>query len=170
LALGYQDGAAFAGAEGWFATGDIGRIENGRLRIDGRSGERIILDSGVVVMPAELETGLRISRFIADALVSGDGPTALSCVLMVEQDVLDDWAQTQDLPPGNFAALVQSRAVRDLLQAEIDRVNAAAPVKLGTFAVIDRRLEPGDPELTPMMLLRRGFVVEKYRDMSNSVA
>ena len=170
LAQGYQDSAAFCGVEGWFATGDIGRIENGRLRIDGRAGERIILDSGVVVMPAELEAGLRISRFIADALVSADGPSALSCVVMVEQDVLDDWAQAQDMPPGNFSVLVQSRAVRDMLQTEINRVNAAAPVRLGTFTVIDRRLEPGDPELTPMMLLRRGFVVEKYRDMPNSVA
>lgn len=170
LAQGYQDSAGFCDVEGWFATGDIGRIENGRLRIDGRAGERIILDSGVVVMPAELEAGLRISRFIADALVSADGPSALSCVVMVEQDVLDDWAQAQDMPPGNFSVLVQSRAVRDMLQTEINRVNAAAPVRLGTFTVIDRRLEPGDPELTPMMLLRRGFVVEKYRDMPNSVA
>jgi len=121
-------------------------------------------------MPATLETELRVSRFISDALVQAAGSSELTCLLMVDQDAVGDWAQVQDLPPGNFAALVQSRAVRDLLQAEIDRVNATAPVKLRSFTVIDRRLEPGDPELTPMMILRRGFVSEKYRNLPKSVA
>jgi long-chain acyl-CoA synthetase len=65
---------------------------------------------------------------------------------------------------------VQSPAVRDLLQGEINRVNAATPIKITEFTVIDRRLEPGDPELTPMMMLRRDFVIEKYRDLPSSVA
>ena len=121
-------------------------------------------------MPATLETELRASRFIADALVLAEGGVTLTCVLMVNQDVLDDWAQSQDLPPGNFATLVQSGPVQDLLQGEINRTNATALAKISSFTVIDRRLEPGDPELTPMMMLRRSFVIEKYRDLPKSVA
>jgi long-chain acyl-CoA synthetase len=170
IGQGYQDTGLFTGREGWLATGDIGRIENGKLRVDGRVGEQIALATGVTVMPATIEATLRVSRFIADALVRPNGMSALACVLMVEQDVLDDWAQSQDFPPGNFSALVQSPAVRDLLQGEIKRVNAATPIKITEFTVIDRRLEPGDPELTPMMMLRRDFVIEKYRDLPSSVA
>ncbi len=170
LGVGYQNAGGFAGAEGWLATGDLGRIEGGKLFVDGRASDRITLTSGKVVMPAVLETELRVSRFIADALVIAEGSAALSCVLMVNQDVLDDWAQSQDLPPGNFSTLVQSSAVQGLLQGEVARVNATAPVRLSAFTVIDRRLEPGDPELTPMMMLRRSVVIEKYRDLPKSVA
>lgn len=170
LGVGYQNEGGFGGIEGWLATGDLGRFEGGKLVVDGRAADRITLASGKVVMPATLETELRVSRFIADALVRADGGATLTCLLMVNQDVLDDWAQSQDLPPGNFSTLVQTRAVQDLLQGEINRVNATAPVKLGGFSVIDRRLEPGDPELTPMMMLRRSFVIEKYRDLPKSMA
>ncbi|MBC7637019.1 MAG: AMP-binding protein, partial [Acetobacteraceae bacterium] len=170
LGVGYQNAGDIGGVEGWLATGDLGRIDGGKLIVEGRASDLIELASGKVVMPATLETELRASRFIADALVLAEGGVTLTCVLMVNQDVLDDWAQSQDLAPGNFATLVQSGPVQDLLQGEINRTNATALAKISAFTVIDRRLEPGDPELTPMMMLRRSFVIEKYRDLPKSVA
>ena len=95
----------------------------------------------------------------------GDGQDDLAGLIMVEQDVLERWAQTRDLPPGNFAALVQSDAVRTLLQAELDRLSHALPHRLRRFAVINRRLEPGDPELTPMLRLRRDVVARAHPDL-----
>ncbi|MDT8718708.1 aminotransferase class I/II-fold pyridoxal phosphate-dependent enzyme [Clostridium sp. 19966] len=41
--------------EGWFDTGDIGRLESGRLFIDGRIKDLIINESGENVYPDELE-------------------------------------------------------------------------------------------------------------------
>ena len=169
VALSYQDGGALTDSEGWLSTGDIGRLEHGRVRIEGRASERIVRRDSTLIMPSGLETALRTSRFIADALVLDGGPAGLACLVMVDQDELDDWAQSQDMPLGNFAALIQSDAVRQLLQGEIDRVNATASANLISFTVIDRRLEPGDPELTPMMLLRRGYVTEKYHNRTISV-
>ena len=58
-----------------------------------------------------------------------------------------------------------SDAVRTLLQAELDRLSHALPHRLRRFAVINRRLEPGDPELTPMLRLRRDVVARAHPDL-----
>lgn len=41
--------------QGWFATGDIGRVKNGRLWIEGRIKDIIVNESGENVYPDELE-------------------------------------------------------------------------------------------------------------------
>ena len=152
-------------AEGWLATGDLGHFTDGQLHFEGRISERLTLRDGRVIMPTGIENELKLSPFIADVLVFGDGQDDLAGLIMVEQDVLERWAQARDLPPGNFAALVQSAAVRTLLQAELDRLSRALPIKLSRFSVIDRRLEPGDPELTPMLRLRRDVVARSHPDL-----
>lgn len=57
-------------AEGWFATGDVGRIDDGILSITGRAQEKIIV-GGFNVYPAEVEDVLRRSLLVHDAVVVG---------------------------------------------------------------------------------------------------
>jgi long-chain acyl-CoA synthetase len=57
-------------AEGWFATGDVGRFDDGILSITGRVQEKIIV-GGFNVYPAEVEDALRRSALVADAVVVG---------------------------------------------------------------------------------------------------
>ena len=56
--------------EGWFATGDVGRYEDGILYITGRVQEKIIV-GGFNVYPAEVEEMLRRSPLVKDAVVIG---------------------------------------------------------------------------------------------------
>jgi hypothetical protein len=61
-------------AEGWFRTGDIGRIdEDGYVWITGRASRTIVLSSGKKVAPEELEEKLLSIPGIHEAVVSGDG-------------------------------------------------------------------------------------------------
>lgn len=56
--------------DGWFATGDVGRLEDGILYITGRAQEKIIV-GGFNVYPAEVEDALRRSPLVLDAVVVG---------------------------------------------------------------------------------------------------
>ena len=61
-------------ADGWFRTGDIGRIdEDGYVWITGRASRTIVLSSGKKVAPEELEQKLLSIPGIHEAVVSGDG-------------------------------------------------------------------------------------------------
>jgi acyl-CoA synthetase (AMP-forming)/AMP-acid ligase II len=56
--------------EGWFATGDVGRLDDGILYITGRVQEKIIV-GGFNVYPAEVEDAARRSTLVRDAVVVG---------------------------------------------------------------------------------------------------
>jgi len=57
-------------AEGWFSTGDVGRLDDGIVYITGRIQEKIIV-GGLNVYPAEVEDALKRSTLVADAVVVG---------------------------------------------------------------------------------------------------
>ena len=72
-ALGYVagDGASLADVEGWFHTGDLGRVDaEGRLWITGRRMDRIV-SGGVTVDAVEVEEALRAHPAVVDACVVG---------------------------------------------------------------------------------------------------
>ena len=63
-------------SDGWFHTGDIGRIdEDGFVWITGRASRTIILSSGKKIAPEELEERLLQLPGVREAVVSGDGET-----------------------------------------------------------------------------------------------
>ncbi len=57
-------------ADGWFATGDVGRLDDGILYVTGRVQEKIIV-GGFNVYPAEVEDAARRSALVEDAIVVG---------------------------------------------------------------------------------------------------
>jgi long-chain acyl-CoA synthetase len=58
--------------DGWFHTGDLGRIDNhGRITITGRKKDVIVLASGKNIYPDEIEANYRKSPFIKEICVMG---------------------------------------------------------------------------------------------------
>jgi len=63
-------------ADGWFHTGDAGRIDDdGYVWITGRKSRTIVLSSGKKVAPEELEEKLLALPGVLEAMVSGEGET-----------------------------------------------------------------------------------------------
>lgn len=88
-ALGYLDGTPLVDGEGWYHTGDLGRIdEDGEVWITGRRSDRIV-SGGVNVDAAEVEAALRAHPSVAAACVVGIpdeewGEVVSACVVPVE--------------------------------------------------------------------------------------
>jgi len=95
--------------------------------------------------------------------VFGEGRAFLSCLMMLDHESIERWAHANGVAFTSFGNLVRSEPVQALLAREIERTNARHPIGIRAFRLIEERLGPEDPELTPMMKLRRGFVGEKYR-------
>ena len=116
---------------GWFPTGDTARIEDGVMRITGRAEDLITVRSGASISPSELEAELKFSPYVADALVVA-GADGLGALIVIDHENVERWAQNKRIAFAGFAGLVRSDAVRNLIGAEIARVNAmfTEPIRL----------------------------------------
>jgi long-chain acyl-CoA synthetase len=154
--------------DGWLHTGDVGNFdEDGDLRITDRLKDIIITAGGKNITPSEFENQLKFSPYITDAVVVGDRRPYLTCLVMIDHDNVEKYAQDHDVPFTNFTSLCRTREVRELIQAEVDKVNAgfARVEQIKRFSLIEQKLTAEDEELTPTMKLKRKLVNEKYRPL-----
>ena len=151
--------------DGWFRTGDVGTVDaDGFFRITDRMKDIIITAGGKNITPSELENELKFSPYITDAVVIGDRKPYLTAIVMIDQENVEKYAQDHDVPFSSYASLTRAREVLDLIQGEIDRVNArfARVEQIKRFFLLATQLTAEDEELTPTMKLKRKLVEKKY--------
>jgi long-chain acyl-CoA synthetase len=151
--------------KGWLHTGDVGSIDNeGFVKVTDRMKDIIITSGGKNITPSEIENQLKFSPYISDTVVIGDKRPYLTCLVMIDQENVEKFAQDHDIPFTNYASLCRAVEVQDLIQREIEAVNAnfARVETIKKFFLIERQLTPEDEELTPTMKLKRNFVNKRY--------
>lgn len=166
--LNQPDKTAETIRNGWLHTGDVGSVDNeGFFRITDRMKDIIITAGGKNITPSEIENELKFSPYITDAVIIGDKLPYLTCLIMIDQENVEKFAQDNDIPFSNYASLCRAREVIDLIAAEVERVNRkfARVEQIKAFRLIDQRLTAEDEELTPTMKLKRNLVQKKYADL-----
>jgi long-chain acyl-CoA synthetase len=151
--------------DGWLHTGDVGTLDDqGFVRITDRMKDIIITAGGKNITPSEIENQLKFSPYISDAVVIGDKRPYLTCLVMIDQENVEKFAQDQNVPFTNYASLTRAKEVQGLIWSEIEKVNAnfARVEAIKKFHLIEQQLTPEDEELTPTMKLKRTFVNRKY--------
>jgi long-chain acyl-CoA synthetase len=154
-------------ADGWLHTGDVGSMdEDGYFRITDRMKDIIITAGGKNITPSELENELKFSPYITDAVVIGEARPYLTVIVMIDQENVENFAQDHDVPFSNYQSLTRAQEVQDLIQGEIDRVNAkfARVEQIKKFFLLETQLSAEDEELTPTMKLKRKLVQTKYSE------
>ena len=155
-------------SDGWLRSGDIGRLDNqGYLTITGRMKDIIITQGGKNITPAEIENRLKFSPYISDSVVIGDNRKYLSCLIMIDQENVEKFAQDRRVPFSDFASLCRAKPVIELIESIISEVNKsfARVEQIKSFRLIDTLLTAEDDELTATMKLKRSFVEQKYQTL-----
>ncbi|MET7722109.1 AMP-dependent synthetase/ligase [Streptomyces mirabilis] len=170
---GYWDpnagGVVDAAPDGWFATGDIGELDDGGyLTITGRKKEILITAGGKSVAPAPLENWLRSHPLIAQCIVLGDRRPYVTALITLDQDGVTHWRQMIGKHPVPPELLMDDPELNVILQRAIDETNklVSRPESIRRFAVL-----PGDftelaGHVTPTMKLRRAAI---ERDFSKEI-
>ncbi|MCY6380824.1 AMP-binding protein [Hoeflea prorocentri] len=152
--------------DGWLKTGDVGHVDNsGYVHITGRLKDIIITAGGKNITPAEIENKLKFSPYISDAVIIGDKRKFLSCLIMIDQENVEKYAQDKRVPFGDFASLCATEEVQELIGNVVREVNDefARVEQIKAFRLIDVLLTAEDDELTATMKLKRSFVEKKHK-------
>lgn len=152
-------------AEGYMHTGDIGTFDkDGFLRITGRKKELFKTANGKYVALEYVEGMLKSSPFIEQAMAVGEGKKYVAALLVPNFDNLKRWATQEGISAADNATLVKNQKVKDLIQKELNGINAKLDrhEQIKTFAIIPREWSVDTDELTPTMKLKRRIVQANF--------
>lgn len=153
-------------AEGWLATGDIGRIDDdGFVWITDRKKEMIVTSTGKNVSPALVENTLKEHPLIGQALVHGDGRSYVVALLVLDAEAAPAWAAAHGVDGEHDpVSLAAHPAVREEIERAVTtangRLNRTEQVK--RYRLLVHEWGPATGELTPSLKLRRRVVHERY--------
>lgn len=170
--LNLPDKTAETLIDGWVHTGDVGELDDeGNLSITDRLKDIIITAGGKNVTPSVMENELKFSPYISDAVIIGDARKFLTCLVMIDQENVEHFAQSHSVPFTDYRSLCSQPEIIDLIDAEVTRVNSgfSSVEQVKKFRLIDVLLTAEDEELTPTMKLKRSFVSEKYGELIDSM-
>ena len=139
--------------DGWFATGDLGEVDDdGFVRITGRKKEIIVTAGGKNVAPAVLEDRVRAHPLVSQCLVVGDGKPFVAALVTI-----DDEAWTGRLDDPELKAEVQ-KAVDDANS----QVSQAESIR--KFEILSEDWTEENGYLTPSFKVKRNAVLRDFHD------
>ena len=154
--------------EGWFKTGDIGRLdEDGFLYITDRKKELLKTSGGKLVAPQPIENKLKNSLLVAQAALVGDKHKFISALISPNFAALEEWARRNGIETKSRPELVRDPRVTSLYGELVSDVNFGLAIfeTLKRFRVVAEVWTQESGELTPSMKLKRRVITERYAAM-----
>ncbi|MEJ2716407.1 MAG: AMP-binding protein [Deltaproteobacteria bacterium] len=151
--------------DGWLMTGDIAEEdEDGHVAIVDRKKDILITSGGKNIAPSLVENELKVSPYIKEAILLGDGKNFVSALIQVDFENVGKWATDRRLPYTNFKSLSQLPEVRKLIAKEVQEVNEkfARVENVRKFLLLAKELDHDDDELTATMKVRRANIYKKF--------
>lgn len=167
--MGYYrrpDLTADAFKDGWYGTGDIGTLVEGRfLKITDRKKELFKTSGGKYVAPLPIENKLKESMFIEQVMLVGAEQKFVGALIVPAFSYLQDWASKHRLPNLPNDELIRHPKVLDLYRELIESFNKffnhVEQVK--KFELLPNEWTVNTGEMTPKLSLKRKVIMEKYR-------
>ena len=150
---------------GWLKTGDAGYIDSdGHLLIIGRKEDIIRNKSGEAFSPDFIETRLKFSPYIKEAVTFGEARPYITAMINIDLGNVGNWAEERMIPYTTYMDLSQQKAVEELILKEVRQVNEQLPevMKIKKFVLLYKLLDADDEELTRTGKVRRRFVYGLY--------
>lgn len=158
--------------DGWFRTGDVGYMDEGRfLVITDRKKEIFKLSSGKFIAPQLLENKLKESLCIDQVMVIGEREKFASAIISPNMVYIKEWCAQNNFNFTSKQEIIQKPEVYALIQKDIKEFNKnfSQAEKILKFKLVPDDWSPASGELSPTLKLRRRFIFEKYENLIGQI-
>ncbi|UXY27653.1 AMP-dependent synthetase/ligase [Streptomyces sp. HUAS TT20] len=159
--------------EGWFATGDLGSLDDdGYLTITGRKKDILVTSGGKNVSPAVLEDRLRSRSPVGQCLVVGDNRPFVAALITLDPEAVAHWLSVRKLPVDTpLSELVRDPRLRADVQKAVDYANEAVSraESIRAFALVEGEFSEDNGLLTPSLKVKRHAVTAAYGEQIEAI-
>ena len=158
--------------QGWFHTGDIGHLDNGKfLTITDRKKEIFKLSNGKYVAPQLIENKLKESFFMEQCMVVGENEKFVSAIISPNFSFLHDWCSRHKIHFENNEELITIPEVIARYQKEITTVNKQLSdyEQIKRYRLVAEQWSPETGELSPTLKLKRKVLYERYEKILEEI-
>lgn len=159
-------------ANGWFHTGDIGCMEEGRfLKITDRKKEIFKTSGGIYIAPQVIENKLKESLFIDQAMVIGESKRFPSVLISPDFEFLKQYCKRKKIEFINPQQIITNKQIKSRIWKEIETTNdhLDRPKKIKTCRFVADVWTPESEELSPTLKLKRKVIKEKYKHLIQDI-
>lgn len=157
--------------DGFFRTGDAGRIEGDTLFLTDRIKDLFKTVNGKYIAPQALETVVGEDKFIDTVVVIADQRKFVTALIVPDYKELERYADQHEIKYDSLADLLCNKDILRMMDARIEIKQA----QFAPFEKIKRYLLLAEPftmetgELTNTLKVRRKFINEKYKDQIEKI-
>lgn len=158
--------------DGWFRTGDIGRLdEDGFLIITDRKKELFKTSGGKYIAPSPVEQMIKGSRFVSQVVLVGNERKFPAALIVPNFEQLESYAKIKNLDLKTPKDFCESPKIKNLFERQIAEYtkDLAQYEKVKKIALLERELTVEGGELTPTLKVKRRVVDEKYKDVIDKI-
>lgn len=151
--------------DGWFRTGDVGRIdEDGFLFLTGRLKELFKTSTGKYVSPLPIELSIMRHPLIEYAVVVAENRKFASALLFLDSAQTAAYLRKETYDPAKAAS---SRHVHQRIERLMQRINQKRNEweKIRRWTILGDSLTPESGLLTPTLKLRRHAIQDHYAEI-----
>ena len=153
--------------EGWFRTGDLGRLDDdGFLYLTDRKKELIITSYGKNLSPQNIETILNQNPFIENSMVYGDRQKYIVALIVPDSAAVTLHFNHSGIEMPPFKDWNEFEPVRTLIEKQVESINRklAGYESIRKSKLISNSFTIERDELTPTLKLKRRIIFSRYVD------
>ena len=158
--------------DGWFHTGDIGRLVDDKyLKITDRKKEIFKTSGGKYIAPQVMENKFKESRLIEQIIVIGEGEKHTAALIVPSEEGLNFWCNKHKINIKEMTEIIKNDKVLKKFDNEVEQFNNFFNPyeRIKVFRLLSSPWSVDGGELTATMKLRRKNIIKKYSKQYNEI-
>jgi long-chain acyl-CoA synthetase len=155
-------------ADGWFCSGDVGTVgTDGEIVLRDRKKDIMITAGGKNITPSLIENTIKGSPYVSECVLFADGHKYPTALIELDTDAVQEWAENHNLAFTGFTSLTELPEVKQLIGAEVDRLNQqlARVEQVKKFRILPKELDPEEGDTTPTRKIRRAHFERMFQHL-----